>query len=416
MKIVVMGAGVVGVTSAWYLAKAGHEVTVVERHPGAAEETSFANAGLVAPGHAYTWASPRAPKILLKSLWRDDQAFRMRKFLDPDLWRWGMKFLANCPIGRVRVNTARKVRLCLYSQKALHEVASESGVAYDGVTGGLLYLYREQAALDAAAVNMRVLTDNGLELRVLDRAQTVAADPALASASGRIAGAIFAPSDESGDANLFTVRLAEACAARQVRFLYGTTIRAIEDEDGRVARVVTDQGDLTADLYVLALGCQSAGVGRTLGLDIPVYPVNGYSVTLPIETGHKPPTIGGVDESNLVAYARFGDRLRLTATAEFAGYDRSHKPEDYRTMLAVARELFPNAGDWERPRYWAGLRPMTPEGTPIIGRSRIANLYLNTGHGHMGWTMASGSARLLAQLIDGRAPDIDMTGLGAEAV
>lgn len=413
MKVIVMGGGVIGVTTAYCLLKDGHEVTVVERHEGAADETSFANAGLVAPGHAYTWASPRAPGILLRSLWRNDQALRFRLRLDPALWSWSLKFLANCKAERVAVNTARKVRLSLYSQDMLHAVVGDTGVAYDGTTGGLLYLYRNPAAFEAGVAKMRILTDNGLPLEVVDPARAAAIDPALEAARDRIAGGIYAPSDESGDARIFTRNLADWCAARGVTFRYGTTVREVETDGDRVAGLLTDQGRLTADAYVLALGCQSAAMGRRLGLSLPIYPIKGYSVTVPIAGRNNPPRIGGVDEENLVAYAPMGDRLRITATADFAGYDRSHRPEDFRTMLAAARDLFPDAADWSKPSYWAGLRPMTPEGTPILGRGRQRNLFLNTGHGHMGWTMSCGSARITADLVAGRTPAIPLDGMTA---
>lgn len=413
MKIIVMGGGVVGVTTAYCLLKDGHEVTVVERHDGAADETSFANAGLVAPGHAYTWASPKAPGILLKSLWRNDQALRFRLRLDPDLWSWSLKFLGNCRAERVAVNTARKVRLSLYSQEMLHAVVGDTGVAFDSAKGGLLYLYRTPQAFDAGIAKMRILTDNGLPLEVVDRDRAAAIDPALLPTRDRIAGGIYAPSDESGDARLFTRNLADWCAERGVRFLYGTTIRGVETASGEVTGLVTDKGTLTADAYVLALGCQSAALAKPLGLSLPIYPVKGYSVTVPVAGRNNTPRIGGVDEENLVAYAPMGDRLRITATADFAGYDKRHSLADFQTMLAAARDLFPDAADYSRPSYWAGLRPMTPEGTPIFGRARQRNLFLNTGHGHMGWTMSCGSARITADLIAGRTPAIPLDGMQA---
>ena len=413
MKVIVMGGGVVGVTTAYCLLKDGHEVTVVERHDGAADETSFANAGLVAPGHAYTWASPKAPKILLKSLWRNDQALRFRLRLDPALWSWSLKFLGNCRAERVAVNTARKVRLSLYSQDMLHEVVEDTGVAFDGAKGGLLYLYRTPAAFDAGVAKMKILTDNGLPLEVVDRDRAAAIDPALLPTKDRIVGGIYAPSDESGDARLFTRNLADWCAERGVRFLYGTTIRGVETAAGEVTGLLTDKGRLTADAYVLALGCQSAALAKPLGLSLPIYPIKGYSVTVPVAGRNNAPRIGGVDEENLVAYAPMGDRLRITATADFAGYDKRHSPADFQTMLAAARDLFPDAADYSRPSYWAGLRPMTPEGTPIFGRGRQRNLFLNTGHGHMGWTMSCGSARITADLIAGRTPAIPLDGMQA---
>ncbi len=412
MKIVVLGGGVIGVTTAYYLARDGHEVTVLDRQPQAAAETSFANAGLVAPGHAYTWASPRAPKILVKSLFRDDQAFKLRLKADPRMWAWLFLFIRQCTAERARRNTIRKLRLCLYSQQALHEVVSATGVSYDAHSRGLLYFYRTQAGFERGIANSAILRDHGLALEIVDRERVATLEPALAPVKDRIAGAIYAPSDESGDAHLFTGALATFCRDKMgVRLAFETTIHGIEVLGDRVARLVTDKGEVTADAYVLALGCDSPIVARQIGIRLPVYAVKGYSVTIPVRPGDTAPHLGGVDEEHLVAYARMGDRLRLTAKAEFAGYDRSHRPEDFRHLLQVARGLFPTGGDYARPLYWAGLRPMTPEGTPILGQTRYRNLFLNTGHGHMGWTMSCGSARIITDIIAGRTPDLSLEGL-----
>jgi D-amino-acid dehydrogenase len=411
MQILVVGAGLAGVTAAWELAKAGHGVTVVERHPAPASETSFANAGLVAPGHAFSWASPKAPRTLLRSLFRDDQALRLKLRLDPAMWAWCWKFLLNCTSEKARINTGRKIRLCLYSQHVLHEILAETGVSCHFQSGGLLYLHRSQAMLDVAAAGARVLIDNGAEIRVLDRDAAAAIDPALAPVKHKIAGALVAPTDEGGDAAAFTRGLAESCRARGVAFKLGTAVTRLEAEGGRIARLATSAGDLRADAYVIAAGNDAARLARPLGLKLPIYPIKGYSLTAPVEPHHAPPTHGGVDEHYLFAYCRLGDQLRLTATAEFSGYDTTHRPRDFGVMLAAARDLFPNGAAYDRPSYWACLRPMTPEGTPIIGRTPYPNLFLDVGLGHMGWTMCSGAARLLMQIVDGKKADIDMTGL-----
>jgi D-amino-acid dehydrogenase len=412
MKIVVLGGGVIGVTTAYYLARDGHEVTVLDRQPQAASETSFANAGLVAPGHAYTWASPRAPKILVKSLFRDDQAFKLRLKADPRMWAWLFLFIRQCTAEQARLNTIRKLRLCLYSQEVLHEVVKDTGVSYDSCSGGLLYFYRSAEGFERGIANSVILCEHELPLEIVDRDRVVELEPALAPVKDRIAGAIYAPSDESGDAHLFTCALAAFCQDKMdVRLAFETTIQGLEVQGDRVERIITDKGVITADAYVLALGCDSPSVARQIGIRLPIYPVKGYSVTIPVRPGDTAPHLGGVDEEHLLAYARMGDRLRLTAKAEFAGYDRNHRPEDFRHLLQVARDLFPDGGDYAKPRYWAGLRPMTPEGTPILGRTRYCNLFLNTGHGHMGWTMSCGSARIIADLIAGRTPDLSLEGL-----
>lgn len=411
MRIIVLGAGVVGVATAYFLCKAGHQVTVIERQKEVASETSFANAGLIAPGHSYTWASPRAPMILLKSLWRADMALRFHLRADPQMWAWSLRFLANCTTARSRRFTTIKLKLCLYSQHVLTETAREAGVSYDGISRGLLYLYRDKAHLALGVANMALLNDNGARLEVVDPDRCAELEPALASVKGKLAGAVYAPQDASGDSHKFTQGLAARCRDLGVTFELGTTITAIRGDRRRVDDIVTDRGNFTADRYVLALGSYSPLLVRGLGLRLPIYPVKGYSVTLPADGGAGVPHVGGVDEANLVAFCRMGERLRLTATADFAGYDTAHKPADFAHMLGVARDLFPRGGDYDRPAYWSCLRPMTPDGPPILGPSPVQNLTLNTGHGHMGWTMACGSARIVADLIDGRQPAIDLTGM-----
>lgn len=411
MRIAVLGAGVVGVATAYFLARAGHEVTVVDRQAKVAHETSFANAGLIAPGHSYTWNSPRAPMILLKSLWRDDMALRFHLSLDPRMWAWSLRFLANCTAERSRRYTVIKLKLCLYSQHVLRETARDAGIAYDAVDRGLLYLYRSREHLALGVANMALLNDHGARLEAIDPGRCVAIEPALAHAKDKLAGAIYAPGDASGDSRLFTEGLADRCRALGVRFELGRTVTAIRGDRTRIAGIDTDRGPLEADHYVLALGSFSPLLVRRIGLGLPVYPVKGYSLTLPTDGGAGVPHVGGVDEGNLTAFARMGDRLRLTATADFTGYDTGHKPADFAHMLGIARDLFPTGIDYAQPGYWACLRPMTPDGPPILGASPVKNLTLNTGHGHMGWTMAAGSARIVADLIEGKTPEIDMTGL-----
>ncbi|MBP0590685.1 D-amino acid dehydrogenase [Paraburkholderia sp. LEh10] len=411
MKSIVLGAGIAGVTTAYYLARDGRAVTVLDRRPGVALETSFANAGLVAPGHSYTWASPRAPKILLKSLFVEGQALRLRLNADPHMWAWCVLFLRNCTAARSRENTARKVRLCRYAQHQLQQLTANEQLQYDGIRRGLLYLYRDAASFERGRANMTILVENGLQLETLDAAQVAQREPALAQARERIAGAIYCPTDESGDAHQFTRQLQRACERLGVRFVFDAPISRIEATADRITGVRTSAGLMEGDDYVLALGSYSPILARPLGYRLAIYPVKGYSATFPVGPAHRPPQMGGVDENHLVAWARFGERLRFTATAEFAGYDTHHTPADFDSILRTARELFPDGADYTKPGYWAGLRPMTPEGTPLIGATRHRNLFLNTGHGHMGWTMACGTARLLADIMAGRTPELDMTGM-----
>ena len=407
-----LGGGVIGVTTAYYLAKDDHEVTVVERHSVAAAETSYANAGLVAPAHAYAWASPKAPGILFKSLFMKDQALRLRLRADLRMWRWGLQFLAQCTDERARANTVRKLRLCLYSVERLNEVVADTGVACDGLEKGNLYLYRSEQSLEKGIAHTAVLREHGVEMRVLDRDGLAGIEPALAPVKDRLAGGMHAPGDRSGDARMFTRNLAAHCAEHLgVRFEYDTRIAALVASGDRIERVTTDRGDRDADAFVLAAGHESPFLAEPIGVKLPIYPCKGYSVTVPVGRSSPSPKIGMVDEDHLVAFCPMGSRLRITSTAEFSGYDKSYSAEDFRAMFHVARELFPGGGDYSKPEYWAGLRPMTPTTVPILGFARYRNLMLNVGHGHIGWTMSCGSAKVVTDLVAGRDPGIDMDGM-----
>jgi len=411
MKVLVMGAGVVGVTTAYQLAKDGHEVVVLEGREAAALETSWGNAGMIAPGHAFAWSSPQAPLILLKSLLSRNQALRFRPRADPQQWSWSLLFLRQCTHERARINTLRKHQLSLYSQAVLHETLDDCDFDYDRIDRGIVFFYRSQETLDRGVGHMEILAENGQAIEVLDRDALVALEPSLAAAKDRIAGGIYCPNDETGDCSKFTQGLAHHAARLGATFHYGTEILGIEAEAERVRHIATSKGDFSADAYVLALGNQSAVLARCIGIGLPIYPVKGYSLTIPVGNHPHPPTIGAVDEENLTAISRFGDRMRLTATAEISGYGTGHKPSDFDYMLSVAKELYPEGGDYDSAEPWAGLRPMTPEGTPLFGRKTYANLYFNCGQGHMGWTMAHGSARITADLIAGKDPAIPLDGM-----
>jgi D-amino-acid dehydrogenase len=408
MKIIVLGGGVIGVVTAWYLAQDGHEVTVVDRRDGVARETSFANAGLISPGHAYAWASPRAPWLLLQSLYRRDTALRFRLKADPRLWSWSLRFLANCTAERNRRNTVVKLKLCLYSLELLNALRRDSGMAYDEeTTKGCLFLFRDEAHYKTGIANMAVLNDHGAQVRAIGMEACVALEPALAHMKDRLAGALHSPQDQSGDALVFSERLAALCRQRGVVFELARTVRSIETRGDRVIGLITDKGPVSGDGYVLALGSDSPLLARRIGIRLPIYPVKGYSLTVPIDGHGGAPRMGGVDEGNLVAFSRLGDRLRLTATADFAGYDTGYESGDFALMGRVARELFPDGGAYERADYWACLRPMTPDGPPIMGPTKYRNLWINSGHGHMGWTMACGAGRIAADLVSGKTPEID---------
>lgn len=411
MHVLILGGGVIGVTSAYELLKDGHQVTLVEREEDVALGTSFGNAGMIAPGHAFAWASPKAPKVLLRSLWSGDTALRYRFRLDPAQWAWSLRFLRECTAERALTNTRRKHRLCTYSQAVLKEIAAESGVQYDQRETGLLYFHRTQETLERGIRNMKILRDLGQAQEILDRDGIARLDPALAPVRDQIAGGIYSKTDQTGDSRLFTKGLADIIRAKGGTIRLGTTAKAFEIDGDRVTGVVTDKGRLTADIYVLATGVWSPQLVRGVGMKLPIYPVKGYSLTFPIGDDHIAPIVGSVDEDSLIAYSRFGNRLRVTATAEVAGYDASHKPSDFEVMTRKIKSLLPNSADYTRPSRWAGLRPMTPEGTPIFGTGRYRNLYLNVGHGHVGWTMSCGSARITRHLIAGRKPEIDLEGM-----
>lgn len=411
MRILVLGGGVVGVTCAYQLVDDGHEVTVIEQQDAVAEGTSWGNAGMIAPGHSFVWSSPAAPKTLVKSLFMKDQALRFRLSADPHLYSWSLRFLRECTAQRARRNTLLKHRLAVHSQAVLRDVVAREGIEYDRTQAGVVYFHRSQAALETGARNMRLLESDGQEIRIVDADEIVRREPALASSKDRIAGGILCPTDETGNPSLFTKALAAVVEKKGGRILTGTTILRLERQGDRIARVVTDRGTHTADLYVLCLGSESPLLARKIGLSLPIYPIKGYSLTLPIADPELAPRMPMLDEHNLVAITPMGKSLRVTATAEFAGYDRSHKPSDFAFMKRVTRELFPKGIDYDNAHMWAGLRPMTPDNLPVLGRRGIENLWLNTGHGHIGWTMSHGSARILADLVAGRPSPVPLDGI-----
>lgn len=411
MKIIVLGGGVAGVTTAYYLARDGHEVEVVEQEDRLAGWASSGNAGLIAPGHSFAWASPAAPKMLVRSLLGAETAIRLKPRLDPELVRWGLRFLRECPSDRAQRNTLVKLRLCQYSQAQLEALAAEEAIEYGEGARGVFYLYRDARELEEGARKMRLLQDHGQDQEVLDADGCVQREPAFAPVRDRIAGAIYGKDDFSGDCERFTNALAEACERRGVRFRLGTRVEALEAVGDHIAAVRTSGGRLRADAYVLSLGVHSPAISKTVGQQLPMYPAKGYSVTFPIRDAHEPPSHGGVDEATLVAWSSFGDRLRMSSTAEFAGYGRGWQERDFNNIMRAARELFPNAADYSAGEYRACLRPMTPDGPPILGYGRHGNLLYNTGHGHMGWTMACGTAKIAADLLQRRKPDIDLRGM-----
>ncbi|MCB1472572.1 MAG: D-amino acid dehydrogenase [Rhodobiaceae bacterium] len=408
MHIAVLGGGVVGVTAAYELQKDGHQVTIIEKNDAVGTETSWGNAGLMAPGHSFTWSSPAAPMIMLKSLFMADQSIRFKPTLNPYQYIYGLQFLAQCTAERSARNTARKYAIASYSQKVMHETIRDTGVEFDRIDRGILYFYRNADRFEAGIEHMKIMRDLGHTIEVLDRARVLELEPALASVKDRIAGGIYCPSDESGSCFKFTTALADHIAKKGAEIRTGEEVLSIEVSGDTVTSVTTSKGKVKADLYVMALGSQSPILSRRIGEPLKIYPIKGYALTIPVGNNPMPPTVGSVDEENLVAISRFGDQVRVTATAEIAGYDTSHKPSDFAFMASVVRELYPQGADHDRPHMWAGLRPMTPTNLPCIGRRKHRNLYYDTGHGHIGWTMSHGSARILADDIAGRTPAIPL--------
>ena len=393
-------------TSAWYLARAGHEVTVIDRQAGPALETSFANAGEVSPGYSSPWAAPDVPMKALKWMFQRHAPLVLQPRLDRQRIGWMMQMLQNCTASAYQLNKSRMVRLAEYSRDCLAELRAETGISYDERTQGTLQVFRSQKQVDAAGKDIEVLRADGVPFEVLDRDGCIAAEPGLAGARDLIAGGLRLPGDETGDCFKFTNRLAEMAQAAGVTFRWGVDIRGLDAAFGRITGVRTDAGVITADRYVLAMGSYSPAMVRHLGLRLPVYPVKGYSLTIDILDADRAPVSTVMDETYKIAITRLGDRIRVGGLAEIAGFDLSLNPRRRETLALSVGEMFRGAGDLDNAAFWCGLRPMTPDGTPIVGATPIGNLFLNTGHGTLGWTMATGSGRMLADLISGRTPEI----------
>jgi D-amino-acid dehydrogenase len=418
MRVLVLGSGVIGVTTAWYLARQGHEVTVVDRQAGPALETSFANAGQVSPGYATPWAAPGIPLKAIRWLFQRHAPLAIRP--DGTLFqlRWLAQMLAHCTEARYAVNKERMLRLSEYSRDCLKDLRAGLGIAYEGRQLGTLQVFRTAAQLAAVDKDVSVLREAGVPFELLDADALARVEPALASVSGRLVGGLRLPGDETGDCRLFTERLAAEAQRLGVRFVYGHSVDRIERAGDAIASVAihgpTGRHRLVADQYVLALGSYSRGLLSGLGLDLPVYPLKGYSLTVPIVDPAGAPVSTVMDETYKIAITRFDDRIRVGGMAEVAGFDLRLNPRRRATLEKVVTDLFPRGGDLRSASFWTGLRPMTPDGTPVVGPTRYPNLWLNTGHGTLGWTMACGSGRLLADLISRRRPEISADGLGID--
>jgi D-amino-acid dehydrogenase len=411
LKIIVLGSGVVGTTSAYFLARQGHEVTVIDRQSGAGLETSFANAGEISPGMAAPWAAPGIPLRALQWLFMRHGPLVVRARLDPAMWRWMAQMLGNCNVARYEINKTRMVRLAEYSRDCLVALRAETGIAYDERSKGTLQVFRDQRQMDEAAHDIAVLERYGVPYALLDVAGCEQAEPALARVRGRILGGLRLPGDETGDCFKFTQALAAMAAQQGVVFRNGVDIRALTAEGGALSAVQTSHGEFRADVFVMAMGSYSPLLLKPLGLRIPVYPVKGYSITMPIVDASAAPESTVMDETFKVGITRLGQRIRVGGTAELTGYDTRLREERRAPLVRAVTDLFPHGGDLTQASFWCGLRPMTPDGTPVIGATPYRNLFLNTGHGTLGWTMSCGSARVLADIVAGRRPAISMDGL-----
>lgn len=417
MKVIVMGAGVIGVASAWYLARAGHEVVVLERNAGAARETSFGNGGQISVSHAEPWANPGAPLKMLRWLGREDAPLLFRLRADPAQWSWGLKFLRECSARRSTHNMVQLLNLGTYSRASLQALRAETGIEYDHLTRGILHFYTSQKEFDAAIEPARIMRELGCERRVIGPDEVVRLEPALAHIALRLAGATYTSEDESGDVHRFTTALAARCEALGVRFRYGVRVQRLHAEGGamRGVEIADETGAYrieSADAYVLALGSFSPMLARPLGVKLDIYPAKGYSATLPVLDATRAPSVSLTDDEYKLVFSRFGDRLRIAGTAELSGYAMDLNPVRCEAIVRRTLEVFPGMSRPELAQFWTGLRPATPGNVPYIGASAVRGLYLNTGHGTLGWTHGCGSGRAIADIVSGRVPEVDFAFTG----
>ena len=409
MKVIVIGAGVVGTSTAWYLSQAGHEVTVIDRQPGAGQETSFANGGQISVSHAEPWANPGAIGKILRWMGREDAPLLFRWRMDPELFRWGLRFLGECTATRTRANIRAIVNLAIYSRSCLQQLRADTGLQYDQLTRGILHFYTDQREYQNAAMAAAVMRDHGLDRRPVDAAECVRIEPALADARSMIVGGHFTPSDESGDAHTFTDRLAALARERGVRFMMGRPVARLRGDASRIESVEFYNGEqLKADAFVVACGSFSNSLLAPLGLAVPIYPAKGYSATFTLAEGESfAPTVSLTDDGRKIVFSRLGNRLRVAGTAEMNGYGMGLNSVRCAAIAERTRQIFPHLRTIGAPAYWTGLRPATPSNVPLIGHAQPSNLFLNTGHGTLGWTMACGSGKALADIVSGRRPETD---------
>ena len=411
MRVLVLGAGVIGVTTAYYLAQQGYDVVVVDRQPSVANETSFANAGQISPGYASPWAAPGIPLKALKWMMREHSPFSLRLTADPFQYQWMLQMLRNCTAARYAVNKERMVRMAEYSRDCLDALRADTGIEYEGRQLGTTQLFRTQQQFDAAANDIAVLKRSGVPYQLLESRDIASVEPALAAVSDTLTGALHLPNDQTGDCNLFTRNLAQITQALGVEFRFARTVQRINSSGDQITGVLIDGLIETADYYVMAMGSYSRAMLAPLGINLPVYPLKGYSLTVPIVDAAMAPQSTIIDETYKVAITRFDQRIRVGGMAQVSGFDLSLNPQRRETLEYVTGMLYPQGGDLTRAEFWTGLRPATPDGTPIVGPSAYRNLFLNTGHGTLGWTMSCGSASYLADIISKKTPRISSEGL-----
>jgi D-amino-acid dehydrogenase len=417
MQVIVLGAGLLGTTSAHFLRQLGHDVTVIDRQASPAAETSFANGGQVSVSHAEPWANPSAPLKVLQWLGREDAPLLFRLRADPQQWRWGLQFLRECTPARTRHNIAQIVRLGTYSRETLQQLRRDLGLQYDQRTQGILHFYTSQKEFDAAEAPAAQMRELGCDRRVISADEAVRLEPALRHIRPTLAGATYTSEDESGDARQFTLALAERCRQDGVRFRMGHTVTALHEVGGRIEHVEVTDADgafqrLRADAFVVAMGSLSPLLVRPLGIHLPIYPAKGYSVTMPVKDASMAHEVSLTDDEYKLVFSRLGDRLRIAGTAELNGYSRDLNAVRCEAIVRRTEQLFPGAGDTAQAQFWTGLRPATPSNVPIIGKSRLPNLFLNTGHGTLGWTHACGSGKSVARIVSGLAPELDFAFVG----
>ena len=415
MKTLVLGAGILGISTAYFLARAGHQVTVIDRRPQPGQETSFANGGQLSACQTIPWANPHTPALLLKWLGRNDAPLVFNPWkAEAALWGWGLRFLRNCTAGRSRAHGQSNLRLALYTRQVMAAIMADTGIAFDHNPNGILQVFRHKGDFETAKRLTGWYSERGCQIDTKTTEECLALEPALETSRGKIFGGVYSPDDSCGDAQMFTAGLAESCAAMGVRFLYDTTIIRLSVMNDKISGVLTSRGMFTANSYVVALGSFSTTMLAPLGIKLPIYPTKGYSVTLPIDQTGRAPTMSITDEASKLVFSRLGNRLRIAGTAEFVGYDANVTAARAEAVLKAALDLFPGCGDPRAAKLWAGLRPLTTDGMPIIGRTPYKGLFLNTGHGTLGWTLGAGSGRVAADLVGGATPEIEIGDFSLE--